>query len=335
MVESKAEKIKKYGAESIKVLEGLEGVRMRPAMYIGSTGKSGLHHLVFEVVDNSVDEAMAGHCDLIEVTINKDGSVTIRDNGRGIPVEPHPVYKKSALEIAVTKLHAGGKFEKGSYQVSGGLHGVGISVVAALSKLMKISVRRNGKIYQQEYKIGKPLYDVKIFGQCGKDETGTEVTFYPDDSIFSTTDFDFSILAARLKEIAFLNKNLKILLEEDDFATINKIRNLNIPSIFECLVVPNMQPKTKPKACNYGLVFCRGEIVTIYDAEDIPEPDQLKKSIVGFKKFPEDVICIQAQLNYFNANENFLTKMFTLEYSYWFDYMLPGMDRLNVPIPLG
>ena len=129
--------------------------------------------------------------------------------------------------------------------------------------------------------------------------------------------------------------DIKILLEEDDFATINKIRNLNIPSIFECIVVPNMQPKTKPKACNYGLVFCRGEIVTIYDAEDIPEPDQLKKAIVGFKKFPEDVICIQAKLNYFNANENFLTKMFTLEYSYWFDYMLPGMDILNVPIPLG
>lgn len=129
--------------------------------------------------------------------------------------------------------------------------------------------------------------------------------------------------------------DIKILLEEDDFATINKIRSLSIPSLFECIVVPNMQPKTKPKACNYGLVFCRGEIVTIYDAEDIPEPDQLKKAIIGFKKFPEDVICIQAQLNYFNANENFLTKMFTLEYSYWFDYMLPGMDRLNVPIPLG
>ncbi len=129
--------------------------------------------------------------------------------------------------------------------------------------------------------------------------------------------------------------DIKMLLEEDDFTTINKIRNLDIPSVFECIIVPNMQPKTKPKACNYGLVFCRGEIVTIYDAEDIPEPDQLKKAIVGFKKFPEDVICIQAQLNYFNANENFLTKMFTLEYSYWFDYMLPGMDRLNVPIPLG
>ncbi|MEK6850634.1 MAG: ATP-binding protein, partial [Nanoarchaeota archaeon] len=141
-----------YGAEKIKVLEGLEGVRMRPAMYIGSTSKSGLHHLVWEVVDNAVDEAMAEFCDTIEITINKNGSVTIIDNGRGIPVEPHPVYKKSALEIAVTKLHAGGKFDKGSYVVSGGLHGVGISVVAALSKLMKVRVKKGGKIYQQEYK---------------------------------------------------------------------------------------------------------------------------------------------------------------------------------------
>ena len=144
--------VKSYGAEHIKVLEGLTAVRMRPAMYIGSTGKPGLHHLVYEVVDNSVDEAMADYCDLIEVTINKNGSVTVTDNGRGIPVEPHPIYKKSAMEIVVTKLHAGGKFEKGSYKVSGGLHGVGISVVAALSKLMRVKVKRNGKIYNNNYR---------------------------------------------------------------------------------------------------------------------------------------------------------------------------------------
>ena len=209
------EKAKSYHAGAIKVLEGLEGVRHRPAMYIGSTGKAGLHHLVYEIVDNSVDEALAGYCNFIEVKINKDGSVTVTDNGRGIPVEPHPVYKKPALEIAVTKLHAGGKFEKDVYRVSGGLHGVGISVVAALSKLMRVRVKRNGKIYQQEYKIGKPLYDVKVVGQCNEGETGTEVTFYPDDSIFSTTDFDFSVLAARLREIAFLNKGVKIVLEEE------------------------------------------------------------------------------------------------------------------------
>jgi DNA gyrase subunit B len=178
------EKAKSYGSEHIKVLEGLEGVRHRPAMYIGSTGKPGLHHLVYEVVDNSVDEAMAGYCDLISVTINKNGSVTVIDNGRGIPVDPHPIYKRPALEIVVTKLHAGGKFDKGSYKVSGGLHGVGISVVAALSKNMKVKVRRGGKIYQQEYKIGKPIYDVKVVGTCDKDETGTDITFFPDESIF-------------------------------------------------------------------------------------------------------------------------------------------------------
>jgi len=153
---------------------------------------------------------------LITVTINKNGSITETDNGRGIPVEPHPIYKKSALEIVITKLHAGGKFEKGSYKVSGGLHGVGISVVAALSKLMRVKVKRNGKIYQQEYKIGKPVYDVKVVGTCDKDETGTEVTFFPDDSIFSSTKFEFSILETRLREIAFLNKGVKIILEEEE-----------------------------------------------------------------------------------------------------------------------
>lgn len=206
---------KEYGAGNIKVLEGLEGVRLRPAMYIGSTSKTGLHHLVWEVVDNAVDEAMAGYCDTIEVVLNKNGSVTVTDNGRGIPVEPHPVYKKSALEIVVTKLHAGGKFDKGSYAVSGGLHGVGISVVAALSKLMKVKVKHGGKIYQQEYKIGKPLYDVKTAGECEKKDTGTEVTFFPDETIFSTTKFEFSILETRFREIAFLNRGVKIILKDE------------------------------------------------------------------------------------------------------------------------
>lgn len=205
-----------YGAGNIKVLEGLEGVRMRPAMYIGSTSKQGLHHLVYEIVDNAVDEAMAGYCDTITVELNKDGSVTVTDNGRGIPTEVHPVYKKPAVEIAITKLHAGGKFDKGSYAVSGGLHGVGISVVAALSKLMKIVVKRKGKIHQQEYVIGKPKYDLKITGKCEESDTGTEVTFMPDDTIFSTTKFEFSTLEARFREIAFLNKGLKIILKEDD-----------------------------------------------------------------------------------------------------------------------
>ena len=214
-IEDKEKRSKEYKAENIKVLEGLEGVRLRPAMYIGSTSKTGLHHLVWEIVDNAVDEAMAGACDEINISLNKDGSVTVRDNGRGIPVEQHPVYKKSALEIVVTKLHAGGKFDKSSYKVSGGLHGVGISVVAALSKLMKVIVKKSGKIYQQEYKIGKPLYDVKVIGDCAKDDTGTEIIFFPDDSIFSSTKFDFSTLETRFREIAFLNKGVKIILFDD------------------------------------------------------------------------------------------------------------------------
>ncbi len=205
----------KYRAESIKVLEGLEGVRKRPAMYIGSTGKDGLHHLVFEVVDNSIDECLAGFCTIIEIIINKDGSVTVIDNGRGIPIGKHPVYKKSAMEIALTKLHAGGKFEKSAYQISGGLHGVGVSCVNALSIKLISRVKRDGKIYQQEYKVGKPLYDVKVVGKSAKDETGTEIIFFPDKEIFSTTEFDFSILKKRLQEIAFLNPEARIILKDD------------------------------------------------------------------------------------------------------------------------
>ncbi|MDD5192598.1 MAG: DNA topoisomerase (ATP-hydrolyzing) subunit B [Candidatus Nanoarchaeia archaeon] len=206
---------KDYNAESIKVLEGLEGVRKRPAMYIGSTGKDGLHHLVFEVVDNSIDECLAGYCTKIEIIMNKDGSVTVIDDGRGIPVDIHPQYKKSAMEIALTKLHAGGKFDKDAYQISGGLHGVGVSCVNALSKKMIASVKRNGKIYRQEYKIGKPQYDVKIVGSCDKEEYGTEITFYPDSEIFSTLEFDFSVLKKRLQEIAFLNPAVKIILKDE------------------------------------------------------------------------------------------------------------------------
>jgi DNA gyrase subunit B len=209
------EKKKDYSAENIKVLEGLEGVRKRPAMYIGSTGKEGLHHLVYEIMDNSVDEAMAGICTVIDISINKDGSVTVIDNGRGIPVDMHPVYKKSAMEVIVTKLHAGGKFDKGSYAVSGGLHGVGISVVAALSKKMIVEVKRGGKIYMQEYHIGVPQDSVKVIGSYDGKETGTKVTFYPDDSIFSTTTYDFNTLATRFREVAFLNAGLRIIFSDE------------------------------------------------------------------------------------------------------------------------
>ncbi|MEM4181558.1 MAG: DNA topoisomerase (ATP-hydrolyzing) subunit B [Candidatus Pacearchaeota archaeon] len=204
-----------YSAKDIKILEGLEGVRKRPAMYIGSTGKEGLHHLVYEIVDNSVDECLAGVCNLIRITLNKDGSVSVEDNGRGIPVDIHPVYKKSAMEIIVTKLHAGGKFDKKAYQVSGGLHGVGISVVAALSKKMIVEVKRDGKIWMQSYKIGVPDHDVKVIGTCEKGVTGTKVTFLPDDTIFSTTKFDFNTLLTRFREICFLNPGLKIVFKDE------------------------------------------------------------------------------------------------------------------------
>jgi len=205
-----------YGAESIKVLEGLEGVRKRPAMYIGSTGKEGLHHLVYEVVDNSVDEALAGFCKKILVTINKDGSVTVDDDGRGIPTDIHPQYKIPACEVALTKLHAGGKFDKKSYMISGGLHGVGVSCVNALSKRLIMEIKRDGKIYSQEYSRGEAKTKLKIIGNAGKDETGTKITFWPDEQIFSTLDFDYKFLENRFREVAFLNAGLKINLIDEN-----------------------------------------------------------------------------------------------------------------------
>jgi DNA gyrase subunit B len=206
---------KEYNAESIKILEGLEGVRRRPAMYIGGTGKDGLHHLVYEIVDNSVDESMAGYCKNITVTLNKDGSCTVTDDGRGIPVEINKQYKKSALEIVFTKLHAGGKFDKDSYKISGGLHGVGASVVNALSTKLIVQVKRDGKIYEQVYKRGNAQDDVKVVGKTKDSEgNGTIVTFFPDGEIFSTLNFDFAVLKKRLQEIAFLNAGLRITLED-------------------------------------------------------------------------------------------------------------------------
>ena len=201
-----------YSADSIQVLEGLEAVRKRPAMYIGDISVKGLHHLVYEIVDNSIDEALAGYCDHIEVTINEDNSITVQDNGRGIPVDYHEKEKKSALEVAMTVLHAGGKFDKGSYKVSGGLHGVGMSCVNALSTHMTTQVFRNGKIYQQEYEIGKPLYSVKEVGTA--DITGTRQQFWPDGTIFTETVYDYKILASRLRELAYLNAGLRISLTD-------------------------------------------------------------------------------------------------------------------------
>ncbi len=204
-----------YGAESIKVLEGLEGVRKRPAMYIGGTGKDGLHHLVYEIVDNSVDEALAGYCKTIKVSINKDGSVTVEDDGRGIPVGINKTYKLPAVQIALTKLHAGGKFDKKSYAISGGLHGVGISVVNALSKKLLIEIKTEGKIHEQEYSRGNAVTKLKVVGSYKGDESGTKVTFWPDPEIFSTVEFDYKVLETRFKEIAYLNAGLKIVLKDE------------------------------------------------------------------------------------------------------------------------
>ena len=216
-----------YSASNIQVLEGLEAVRKRPAMYIGDISEKGLHHLVNETVDNSIDEAMAGYCTHIEVTINEDNSITVQDNGRGIPVDEHEKMHKSALEVVMTVLHAGGKFDKGSYKVSGGLHGVGVSCVNALSTHMMSQVFRNGHIYQQEYEKGKPLYDVKIVGDT--DKTGTRQQFWPDGSIFTTTEYKYDIIAKRMRELAYLNAGITITLTD---LRPDEEGNLRQPEVF-------------------------------------------------------------------------------------------------------
>jgi len=210
---SKEEAVKQYDAGTITVLEGLDPVRKRPAMYIGDISTRGYHHLVNEVVDNAIDEALGGFCDKIDVMINKDGSVTVEDNGRGIPVDMHPVVKRPALEVVMTKLHAGGKFDKKSYKVSGGLHGVGVSVVNALSEWLVVEVAREGNVYMQKYERGTPVHDVKTIGK--RKGTGTKVTFFPDHEIFGKQKYNFEILCERLRELAFLNKELKINIDDE------------------------------------------------------------------------------------------------------------------------
>jgi len=269
---------KDYAAKDIKVLEGLEAVRKRPGMYIGSTDKYGLHHCVYEIVDNSVDEHMAGFGKEIRITINKGNSVVIEDDGRGMPVDVHPVYKRPAMEIAITKLHAGGKFDNKTYAVSGGLHGVGISVVSALSKNMTAEVRKEGKVYAQSYKIGIPIADLKVVGSCNGKEHGTKITFTPDDTIFTTLDFDYKTLATRFRETCFLNAGLRI--------TFTDLRNEKVRSDSFCyegglIEFVKWLNKTRKPIHQKPIYFKRKENGTITEVA-IQYSDSYNENIQGF-----------------------------------------------------
>ena len=239
-----------YGADKIKVLEGLEAVRKRPAMYIGSTGAPGLHHLVYEVVDNSIDEALAGFCDQVNVTIHIDSSITVVDNGRGIPVDQH-ASGKSAAEVVLTVLHAGGKFDNDSYKVSGGLHGVGVSVVNALSERLDLEIWRNGNVYQQSYERGIPVSELVVAGTTQK--RGTKVTFRPDAQIFETTEYSFDTLAQRLRELAFLNGGILITIDDERDGKNHKFQ-------YDGGIVSFVQHLNKNKAVvNDKPIFMKGE----------------------------------------------------------------------------
>ncbi len=267
-----------YGADQIQILEGLEAVRKRPGMYIGSTSLRGLHHLVYEIVDNSVDEALAGHCDTIDVTINQDNSVTVSDNGRGIPVGINHKSGLPAVEVVFTVLHAGGKFGGGGYKVSGGLHGVGASVVNALSDWLEVEICHEGKIYKQRYERGQVVYKLKVVGECDPDKTGTTVTFLPDKSIFEETVFDYGVLKQRFREMAFLTKGLKIILRDVREEEVREQTFHYEGGIKEFVTYLN-----KSKTALYDqIIYCEGEKDNVYVEVAMQHNDSYSDNTYGF-----------------------------------------------------
>lgn len=267
----------KYDANQIQILEGLEAVRKRPGMYIGSTSSRGLHHLVYEIVDNSVDEALAGYCTEIDVQINEDNSITVKDNGRGIPVDINEKAGKPAVEVVFTILHAGGKFGGGGYKVSGGLHGVGASVVNALSEWLEVKVYRDGKIHRQRYEKGKVMCPLEIIGECPKDKTGTEVTFLPDKTIFEETVYDYDILKHRIREMAFLTKNIRIILRDDREDKKEKVFH------YEGGIKEFVQYLNKGKKPLYeSIIYCEGIKDKVSVEVALQHNDAYNENIYGF-----------------------------------------------------
>ena len=266
-----------YGADQIQILEGLEAVRKRPGMYIGSTSARGLHHLVYEIVDNAVDEALAGYCDSIDVTINEDNSITVMDDGRGIPVDIQKKAGLPAVEVVFTILHAGGKFGNGGYKVSGGLHGVGASVVNALSEWLEVQVYKDGNIYQQRYERGKVTYPLKIVGKCGPEQHGTRVTFLPDKEIFEETVYDYDTLKIRLRETAFLTKNLKIILKDDRDEKKEKVFH------YEGGIKEFVTNLNKGKTPIYDqVIYCEGTREGVYVEVSMQHNDSYTENIYTF-----------------------------------------------------
>ena len=267
-----------YGADQIQVLEGLEAVRKRPGMYIGSTSSRGLHHLVYEIVDNAVDEALAGYCDIIDVQINKDNSITVRDDGRGIPTDINTKTGKPAVEVVFTVLHAGGKFGGGGYKVSGGLHGVGASVVNALSKWLEVKVCRNGDVHYQRYEYGHVVEPLKVVDKCDEDFTGTEVTFLPDDSIFEDTIYDYKVLETRLRETAFLTKNLKIILRD-----VREEEPIEKTFHYEGGIKEFVTYLNKGKTALYDdVIYCEGTVNNVYVEVAMQHNDAYNENTLSF-----------------------------------------------------